>query len=293
MARNEADLLNRLCITTDTGTKLPDDIPPAVVTVSELPIIPPPTTTTPDQFPLFGLLPAELRLKIWFQSFLPRTVELHTRRTHYADADNNGASNQMKWQSNSRNPAALSVSSEARCAALEFYTVALPLARAPPNSNRVVRERPGDLLRDSDRVLYINLEVDMVILLGDLHTGRLTRLLSWFKDQDTGEGKGLRRLAMSVAPWSHLAGAATLKAFARTLFNDFDEFVLFAYQEWMPPEYWNGGTVVLRECEHDDFYTRFIMGRGKQFRVGGGGEGWMVVGQKPMRIAEIQFVDGW
>ncbi|KAL2127975.1 hypothetical protein VTI74DRAFT_9912 [Chaetomium olivicolor] len=250
----------------------------------------------PGTFPYFPLLPAELRLKIWHMSFLPRVVELHTRGAHYADDDRHGGT--PKWQSKSRNPAALSVSAEARAAALEFYTVALPLA-APPSRSQVP-ERPGDLLSDSDRVLYLNLEQDMVILLGDLHYARLTRLLDWFRKMDrpirrrnTGAGrpKGLRRLGMSVALWAHEVGAATLKAFARTVFADMDDFVLFMYPERLPPPSWTGGPCVLKEAAADaDYYRRFVIGRGRQFRVG---DGWMVVGQRPMRVAEISFEEGW
>jgi len=81
-------------------------------------------------FTLFPFLPPELRLLIWHHHFLltPRTIELHTRRTHYADLADPLNSRVPRWLSRSRNPAALSVSTEARAAALEFYTVRLPLA---------------------------------------------------------------------------------------------------------------------------------------------------------------------
>ncbi|KXX75593.1 hypothetical protein MMYC01_206570 [Madurella mycetomatis] len=279
--------------------------PPFSVTVTELPTVTPlfsPTGTTDvgddevpaGTFPYFPLLPAELRLKIWHFSFLPRTVELHTRRTHYADIDRHGGT--PKWQSQSRNPAALSVNAEARAAALECYTVALPLA-APLAPNQTF-ERPGDLLQDSDRVLYLNLEHDMVVLLGDLHYVRLTKLLEWFRKMDVAGRRaagarvsGLRRLAMSVAPWAHEVGAATLKAFALTVFADIEEFVLFMYTDRMPPSSWTGGPCVLEEASADaDYYRRFVMGRGKQFRADGD---WMVVGQHPMKVAEIRFDDGW
>ncbi|KAK4442738.1 hypothetical protein QBC34DRAFT_224233 [Podospora aff. communis PSN243] len=251
-----------------------------------------------DTFPLFPLLPAELRLKIWSLSFLPRAIELHAQRTHYADSDRyTGTSGTPRWQSQSRNPAALSVNAEARSAALEFYTIALPLC-APRN------EHPGNT-RDGDRLLYLNPEEDTVVLLGDLNYGRLTTLLEWFRKQDAayysgrrsgrsqGKGKGVRRLAMSVAPWSHMVGAATLKAFARTVFADVEEFVLFIYKEPVPPDGWGGGRVVLEEAtaEEDDAYRRyFVFGRGKQFREG---DGWISVGKRPLKIADIQFLEGW
>ena len=95
---------------------------------------------------------------------------------------------------------------------------------------------------------------------------------------------------MSVAPWSHTVGAATLKAFSRTVFADVEEFVLFMYMGRMPPEEWDGGRVLLEECRLDDNYQRFLMGRGGQFREG---DGWMVVGKRPLEMVEIRFENGW
>ncbi|KAM7200385.1 hypothetical protein V8F20_005362 [Naviculisporaceae sp. PSN 640] len=362
----EAEMGQLAISPTEAAGKLPEPVSTTTavtVTIQELPPSPgltcnsvsSPLSPEPiTEFHLFPLLPAELRLKIWHFSFLlsPRTIELHARRTHYA-ADNenhysgigafgnfSGASRERgggggergpppKWQSQSRNPAAMSVSAEARFAALEFYRVRLPLAYNPADhtiaqrisataldrgsewENRTssswakyddlfVRERPGDLLSSSDRVIYLNPETDMVALLGDLHFGRLSRLLNWFRDQDAstarrgqarGKASGLRRLAMSVAPFSHQVGAATLQAFARTVFGDVDEFVLFMYMGRVPPEEWNGGKVVLEDCkEDDDEYRRFLMGRGGQFRSPGG---WMVVGKSPLRMADIRFENGW
>ncbi|KAK0609596.1 hypothetical protein B0T17DRAFT_501511 [Bombardia bombarda] len=265
------------------------------------------TTTSPSPlttFPLFPLLPAELRILIFQFSFLPRTIELHTRLTHYADMDMNHHHDRMpKWQSLSRNPAALSVSCEARAAALEFYTVALPLA-VPLAPNQTSGHR-GRLLLDSDRVLYVNLEVDMIVLLGaEQHYGRLVGFLDWCRVMDNiadvyspppppppNKGRGIRRLAMSVAPWAHRVGAATLKAFARTVFADMDEFVLFVYAERMPPGNWAGGRCELDEVDGSNYhYREFVTGRGKQFREG---DGWMVVGKRPMRVVDLRFVDGW
>ena len=230
-------------------------------------------------------------------SFLPRTVELHTRRSHYANDDNHRGT--PKWQSQSRNPAALSVNAEARAAALACYRVALPLFLPP--SRTPTFEWPGDLLQLSDRLLYLNLEEDTVVLLGDLHYTRLTKLLEWFRNMDkptrsrnagaAAGGKGLRRLAMSVALWSPEVGAATLKAFARTVFADIEEFVLFMYSARLPPPGWMGGSCVLQEAApHTDYYRRFAIDRGRQFRVG---SDWMVVGKRPMKVADMSFEDGW
>ncbi|KAK4463056.1 hypothetical protein QBC42DRAFT_305149 [Cladorrhinum samala] len=279
-----------------------------------------------QEFHYFPLLPPELRLKIWKLSFLPRTVELHTRRTHYADwPEHHGGA--PRWKSSSRNPAALSVCIESRLAAQEFYTAALPLvARAAPafsaaaaggrfrtksetgsssNSSSSNNHKQGRVALTGDtstRVLYVNLEHDTVALLGDLHFERLNKLLEWFRERDEsdrrtrrskGHARGLRRLAMSTATWAHEVGAATLRAFSRTVFRDIDEFVLFMYAEPMPPLQWGGGRCELEEISADeDYYRRFIVGRGKQF-VDPVNRGWMRVGRKEMRIADIRFEDGW
>ncbi|KAK4160551.1 hypothetical protein QBC43DRAFT_325170 [Cladorrhinum sp. PSN259] len=258
---------------------------------------PSPSSQPLKEFHSFPLLPPELRLKIRYLSFLPRTLELHSRRTHYADWEHYGGS--PKWKSQSRNPAALSVCIESRMAALEFYTVALPLD-APLSPNAHSRQEV-----DSPRVLYINPQHDTVALLGDLHFARLNKLLDWFREQEVaqqrdkkGHGKrgyvpGLRKLAMSTAPWAHDVGAATLRAFSRTVFRDVDEFVLFMYAQPMPPEEWKGGRCDLGEVSPgEDYYRRFVVGRGKQF-VDSSTGGWMKVGRNEMRVAEIRFEDGW
>ncbi|KAK3377435.1 hypothetical protein B0H63DRAFT_477197 [Podospora didyma] len=275
-----------------------------LVTVTEIPPTPPfspapPEMSAEDQqghdlqvthrddtkdmntFHFFPFLPAELRLYIWHLSFLPRIVELHKRRTHYADDDRF-----PRWQSYSRNPAALAVNVEARAAALEFYTVSLPLA-APLARHQTV-ELPGQL-HLSGRRLYLNLVHDTVIVLGSVHFSRLTRLLGWFRAEDRS-GTGLRRLAMSVASWAHEAGAATLKLFARTGFTDVEEFVLLMYNDLGPPADWTGGRVVFKPCRDTDYHRRFVMGKGKQFREG---DGWMVVGKQPLKVVDVNFLNSW
>ncbi|KAK3984431.1 hypothetical protein QBC44DRAFT_336993 [Cladorrhinum sp. PSN332] len=284
------------------GDMRPKERPKNTVATSETPSEP------LQHFHCFSLLPAELRLKIWTLSFTPRTIELHSRRTHYADNEHNGGS--PKWKSNSINPVALSVCIESRMAALEFYTVALPLDTPLSSSSRTHSSHCPEGGESNNRVLYLNLQHDTVALLGDLHFARLNKLLDWFREQEResplspqkGTSKrnkegyifGLRRLAMSTAPWAHHVGAATLRAFSRTVFRDLEEFVLFMYAEPVPPVEWRG------RCELDevspgvDYYRRFVVGRGKQFVDPSSEEKkWMKVGRNEMRVAEIRFEDGW
>ncbi|KAK5655634.1 hypothetical protein OQA88_5565 [Cercophora sp. LCS_1] len=279
--------------TTITVTALPTPpfSPAPAAEASEPVCLPPPVSlpdppSDPNTFYLFPFLPAELRLKIWHFACVPRTVELHTQRTHYADDEYITP----RWQSRSRNAAVLSVSVEARAAASEVYYVRLPLAL--PDQI---------LLRPSDRVLYINPEQDMVALLGDLHFPRLTRTLDWFRKQDSAHhrarrgaiakrGKGLRRLAMGVAQWTHPLGAATLKAFAPTVFGDIEEFVLFLFKDREPPETWTGELCLIADTDPaEDSYRRFVVGWGKPFREG---SGWITVGKRPLKMVDIYFLDG-
>ena len=116
-------------------------------------------------FALFSNLPAELRLKIWHFSFLPRVVELHKRKTHYADDDRFGG--QPKWQSRSPNPPALAVSVEARAAALEHFSVALPLTLNKES------QRPGVRWLDLHRKLYFSPAADTLVVFGDLDMSRM------------------------------------------------------------------------------------------------------------------------
>ncbi|KAK3686205.1 hypothetical protein B0T22DRAFT_242566 [Podospora appendiculata] len=234
------------------------------------------TTTTLTTFPLFPFLPAELRLQIWQHSLLPRVVELHTRRAHYVDYLQHDYA--PKWQSLTLNPAALSVCSESRSAALAHYTAILPLAAAATTTNPT---------RDpTDRVLYLNLKYDTIVLLGDVHFSNLTTLLRWCRAQDR-EGVGLRRLAMSAVSVPHQGGARMLRALAQTAFREIEQFVLVRYADRKPPDAWaaagGGSCVLVEEGEGvEGFYV--------QFREGGG---WMVVGKRRMAVLELRFVEGW
>ena len=234
-----------------------------------------------DSFFLFPLLPAELRLKIWHHSFEPRTVELHSRRSHYADDYRHGGV--PKWQSGCTNPAALSVNAECRAAALEHYTVKFPLATIQPC------ERAGDSIIDLYRVLYICPEVDTVVVLGDADLRRLTVLFSDCLRRNTACG-GLKRLALSVASWTHEGAGASLRVFARTVFRDLEELTLFMFTERVPPADWFGGVCSLSDCSETDYYKRFAMGRGRQLK---NGDTWMIVGKKELRIMDLDFRVGW
>lgn len=237
-------------------------------------------------FSLFPLLPAELRLKIWAHSFEPRTVELHSRRSHYADDDRHGGV--PKWQSGCTNPAALSVSAECRAAALRHYTVRFPLAAVQPC------ERAGDSVIDVHRVLYISPAVDTVVVLGDADLRRLAVLFSDCLRRDTAGGQngqgGLRRLGLSVGSWTHEGAGASLRVYARTVFRDLEELTLFMFAERVPPADWRGGVCSLSACGDTDYYRRFAMGRGRQLR---NGESWMKVGKKELRIRDLNFSEGW
>jgi hypothetical protein len=243
------------------------------------------------QFHLFGLLPAELRLKVWHLSFEPRIVELHSRRAHYADDFKHGGVAQ--WQSGCTNPAALSVSVEARAAALEHYCAKLPLAAVAPC------ERAGNSTVDLHRVLYVCPAVDTVVVLGDADFDRLAALLSDLRFRERraysgggggGGGVGLRRLAISARLTYHAGAGAMLRLYARTMFRDLDELVVFMFDERVPPVDWVGGVCALHDCSSTDYYKRYAMGRGQELR---NGNAWMVIGKSEMRVMDLSFRPGW
>lgn len=253
-----------------TGSKLKS-------TMERMPL----ATTLPLSFHSFPNLPFELRLRIWRYSFLPRCVELHARRSHYADNFQHGGV--PKWQSRCYNPALLSVNLEARFVALDYYRVKLPLAMIAPY------EHAGDDINDPDRVLYINPAVDTVAVLGDLDYGRISRLLKGLRTSDP-EGQGLQKFAVS-ASWTYHQGAGdTIRMLAKHMFPELEEMTVFMYDEKMPPADWTGGTCELQDCNHTDYYKRYAMGRGQQMRDG---DRWMVIGRKELRVMELRFRHGW
>ncbi|KAK1765616.1 hypothetical protein QBC33DRAFT_454839 [Phialemonium atrogriseum] len=237
----------------------------------------------PNNFHLFPLLPAELRLKIWHHSFEPRIVELHGRRSHYADDHKHGGV--ARWQSGCNNPAALSVSVEARTAALSHFTMRIPLDAMSANC-----DFPGATRRDAHRALYISPADDTVAVLGSVDFTRLSALLADVRRLDTRRGRGLRRLAVS-AQWTYHAGAsAMMRVLARTMFRDLDELVLFMFGDRVPPPGWAGGVCVLTDCSQTEYFKRYDVGRGSELKDGGS---WMIVGKKELRLADLSLRPGW
>ncbi|KAK8116947.1 uncharacterized protein PG998_005228 [Apiospora kogelbergensis] len=157
--------------------------------------------TTQPVFHLFPQLPLEVRLKIWRFSLEPRVLELHSRRTHYAQAED------WPWQSNCYNPALLSVCDEARGEALAALTVALPMPQGG--------------------MLYCDPMRDVLAILGDSDLPRLRQLFAEVEDQDP---RGLRHLALSVACWSHDYAGPTLRIWQRALFHKLDRLTLVLYR---------------------------------------------------------------
>ncbi|KAI3573584.1 hypothetical protein IWW34DRAFT_837610 [Fusarium oxysporum f. sp. albedinis] len=188
-----------------------------------------------------------------------------------------------KWQSRCNNPVALSVSAEARSAALDFYPVKFPLATVAPY------EHAGDSINNLNRVLYIKPAVDTVVVLGDLDYRRISLLFTDLRLGDP-EGKGLQRLAVS-ASWTYHQGAGdTIRMLIKHMFPELVEMTVFMYDEKMPPTDWTGGVCALEDCSQTDYYKRYAMGRGQQMRDG---DKWMVIGKKELRVMELTFGHGW
>ncbi|KAK7993984.1 hypothetical protein PG989_007365 [Apiospora arundinis] len=221
--------------------------------------------TTQPVFHLFPKLPLEIRLRIWRFSLEPRVLELHSRRSHYAQAED------WPWQSNNYNPALLSVCDEARGEALAALTVALPM----PHGG----------------MLYCDPMRDVLTILGDSDLPRLRQLFAEIEDQDP---RGLRHLALSVACWAHDYAGPTLRIWQRALFHKLDRLTLVLYRGRDPPAGFHRGTCRLDSFEEgsDHRYMQYLVlvDRFKQFR-GHKGDSWMVVGKAQIRIEELVFMN--
>ncbi|KAK8001048.1 hypothetical protein PG991_013270 [Apiospora marii] len=253
-------------ITSDTPDYLldkPSDTPDSNCLPVACSSKPPPMEEDEPVFHLFPQLPLEIRLKIWRLSLEPRVLELHSRRTHYAQAED------WPWRSDCFNPALLSVCDEARGEALAALTVALPM----PHGG----------------MLYCDPMHDVLAILGDSDLPRLRQLFAEVEDQDP---RGLRHLALSVACWAHDYAGPTLRIWQRALFHKLDRLTLVLYRGRDPPPGFHRGTCRLDSFEEgsDHRYMQYLVlvDRFKQFR--GQGDSWMVVGKAQIRIEELVFL---
>ncbi|KAK6836186.1 hypothetical protein PG987_006681 [Apiospora arundinis] len=139
--------------------------------------------TTQPVFHLFPKLPLEIRLRIWRFSLEPRVLELHSRRSHYAQAED------WPWQSNNYNPALLSVCDEARGEALAALTLFAEIEDQDPRGLRHLalsvacwaHDYAGPTLRIWQRALFHKLD-------------RLTLVLYRGRDPPAGFHRGTCRL---------------------------------------------------------------------------------------------------
>lgn len=277
-------------------------------------------------FHLFGDLPPELRIKIWHLTFLPRVVELHPTRPNYA----RDIGRQQQWQSGCSNPAALSVSSEARQIALGHFRIAYPLAAIKAQQEetqapfaRYVAEigtynfsgasTNGNPWKASlrRRTLRISPENDTVALLGqDTEFTKLSRLLDSFRDADP-HGLGIASLALSTRGWGYGGSAAMMRSLDRSILKDLDQLTLFMYGEPLPPREWKikgasldeeslrrfretGNRCELVPCEGSNAWYAYRLwsgGKGRQFWDNDGKI--MRVGRNELKIMDLKFSDGW
>ncbi|ROW09285.1 hypothetical protein VPNG_05828 [Cytospora leucostoma] len=280
--------------------------------------------TPPATFHPFCDLPAELRIKIWHLTLLPRVVELHPTRPNYS-VIHDDPGRPPQWQSGCSNPAALSVSTEARDIALEHYRIAFPLAAITTEQVPTPFARyAGDtgtynfsgasvngkalILR---RVLYVSPVYDTVALLGqDSDFAKLSQLLNVFREADP-MGVGISRLALSVRGWGYGGSATMMKSLERTILKDLEQLTLFMYGERDPPAEWRAKGAALDEALLEEFRRtgnrcEMLPCEGGSawyaWRVWSGGKGrqfWdkdgriLRVGRNEMQIMDLEFKDGW
>lgn len=276
-------------------------------------------------FHLFGELPPELRIKIWHLTFLPRVVELHPTRPNYA----RDTGRQQQWQSGCSNPAALSVSSEARHIALGHFRIAYPLASITSQQEdshapfaRYAAAEIGGVYNFSGpsatgkaslrrRTLHISPGTDTVALLGqDSDFAKLSGLLESFRDADP-LGEGISNLALSTRGWGYGGSAAMMRSLNRTILRDIGQLTLFMYGEPLPPPEWSvrgasldedsfgrfresGNRCELVPCEGSNAWYAYRLwsgGKGRQFWDDDGKI--MEVGRNELKIMDLKFSDGW
>ncbi|KUI54714.1 hypothetical protein VP1G_02133 [Cytospora mali] len=304
----------------DNNSKKPPASSPASVS-------PPPTHTTPQyaEFHCFCDLPAEIRIKIWHLTFLPRAVELHPTRPNYS-AVHDDPGRQPMWQSGCSNPAALSVCAESRELALEHFRIPFPLAAITADQAEPTpfSRYAGDTstynfsgisvngkARILHRVLHVSPAQDTVALLGqDSDFMKLSQLMKAFREADP-LGMGIDRLALSVRGWGYGGSATMMKSLGRTILKDLEQLTLFMYGERSPPPEWRAKGATLDEESLEQFRKTgnrcdLITCEGGNawyaYRVWSGGKGrqfWdtdgriLRVGKNEMQIMDLIFEDGW
>lgn len=232
-------------------------------------------------FHRFAGLPFELREQIWKSSFTHRVVELRARKAHYADAFRHGSV--PSWQSDSNNPAALSVNAEARKAALRHYYIRIPLAAASSC------DVPGDSTIARERILCLNPATDTVAMLGDLDFYRLSTFLAGIRHRDP-IGVGLRSLAVSARWTSHGGAGSSIQMIVKVMFPDIDEFIVYLLDENFLRNRKANGTWLLEDCTDRNMLKSFEAEGGRHLRDG---NDWIVIGKSKVRIMQLLFEPGW
>ncbi|EPE02870.1 hypothetical protein F503_01611 [Ophiostoma piceae UAMH 11346] len=243
------------------------------------------TSVHASAFHRFMDLPTELRLKIWLFSFTPRVVEVHRRKSHYADM------NTPYYQSWSANPPALAVSYEARTAALRHYSASIRLAVNTPC------ELAGGVRLDLDRRLYIAPHTDTLAMLGDFNVSQTVELLNILRQADC---RHFSKIKLAICA-SSIGEASLLLIYGRTIFHDIEQLTLFLYKRRMPPATWLDGQCALVDCRGTYQYRRFLAKQAAELRVRRASsampqqdenEEWITVGRRPLQVRELVFGEG-
>ncbi|KAI0884278.1 uncharacterized protein GGS22DRAFT_189407 [Annulohypoxylon maeteangense] len=216
-------------------------------------------------FPRFPALPTELRIKIWNESFIPRVVELHSQ--NFPDLTGNF----HQWESNSSNPAALSVCFESRMLARAHFTVLLPVFTPGSKSGELT-------LRD----LYLNPASDLLAVLGRMDFERLIDLFKVIQLRDP-EVRGLRRFCLSLRSWTHSFHfeAQTRMIWQMAAFSQLEELVVLMYDEQRPPDNFRDGECALEAVPGMDAFSRLFAANWRQ-----------LFGSAELRLMNLKFIPG-